>query len=198
MIYHKTINKILNFMGIIYRFVANHDSAVKQVEELYTSAFPPDERRDFEVFASLLADDSVPFSVLGAFDDGGERLLSFISFWELPGGMMYLEHFAVIPQMRGMGIGRTVFSHFLDEVASTIVLEVEPPVDVIAVKRIRFYESLGLKLWGDFAYVQPPYGSDKSPLELKLMTHGDVSQPMLEKAVAEVRRLVYGCKASAE
>ena len=183
-------------MGIIYRMISYSDPAIGQVEELYTSAFPADERRDFSDFTELLSRGA--FSVLGAFDAscGGDKLLAFITFWKLD-GITYLEHFAVVPQMRGRGLGRKVFTHFLGNVASTIVLEVEPPVTLIAVRRIRFYESLGLKLWDGVPYVQPPYGPGRQPLELKLMTHGEVSQGLLEGSVAQIHCRVYGC-ASAE
>lgn len=183
-------------MGIIYQMVSYSDPAIGQVEELYTSAFPADERRDFSDFTELLSRGA--FSVLGAFDDGcgGAKLLAFITFWKLD-GITYLEHFAVVPQMRGRGLGREVFTHFLENVASTIVLEVEPPTTPIAARRIRFYESMGLKLWDSVPYVQPPYGPGRQPLELKLMTHGDVSRKLLEGSVPQIRCRVYGC-ASAE
>ncbi len=181
-------------MGIIYRLVSHSDLALEQVKELYTSAFPADERRDFSDFTSLLSCGA--FSVWGAFDaDENDSLLAFITFWKLD-EIMYLEHFAVVPQMRGHGIGREVFGNFLDKVASTIVLEVEPPTTPIAVRRIRFYESLGLKLWNSVHYVQPPYGPDRQPLELKLMTHGDVSQEMLERAIKQMHSRVYGCSSA--
>lgn len=182
-------------MGIIYRLVSHSDFALEQVKELYTSAFPADERRDFTDFTSLLSCGA--FSVLGAFDaNNSDNLLAFITFWKLD-EIMYLEHFAVVPQMRGHGIGREVFSHFLDDVAATIVIEVEPPTTPIAVRRIRFYETLGMKLWDSVHYVQPPYGPGRQPLELKLMTHGDVSQDLLERSVKQMHSRVYGC-ASAE
>ena len=179
-------------MEIIYRLIAHTDPAISQIEQLYTSAFPADERRDFCDFLSLLADEESVFAVMGALDAGDEsRLLAFITFWDF-GTIMYLEHFAVIPQMRGHGIGTTVFTHFLGNIASTIVLEVEPPETQVAIKRIKFYEALGLKLWPQFHYVQPPYSPDKNELELKLMTHGNVTLPMLENAVEEIYDNVYG------
>ena len=59
-------------MEIIYRLIAHTDSAISQIEQLYTSAFPADERRDFCDFLSLLADEESVFAVMGAFDAGDE------------------------------------------------------------------------------------------------------------------------------
>ena len=180
-------------MGIIYRLVSHSDNLLGQVELLYTSAFPADERRDFSEFVALLKDESVPFSVMCACDgDDENRMLAFITFWNF-GKVDYLEHFAVIPQMRGKGIGHEVFCHFLGDVASDIVLEVEPPTTPIAERCVKFYESMGLKLWNGFHYVQPPYGDGKCALEMKLMTHGNVTPQILEETVEMMRVNVYGC-----
>lgn len=179
-------------MEIIYRTLSHTDMSLSQVEQLYESAFPADERRDFSDFVALLATDNTPFAVIGAFD--GDTLLAFLSYWQLDCKVVYGEHFAVIPQMRGQGLGRTMLTHFLDNVSSDMVLEVEPPIEPIAVRRVKFYETLGFKFHGDFSYTQPPYGPGKSELPMKLMTHGHVSPQQLVGAVAEIRVKVYGCK----
>lgn len=182
-------------MGILYRFIKYNDKSLWQLEQLYMSAFPPDERRDFPVFISLLACGDVPFCVLGAFDDDNEDLLlAFISYWQFE-KITYIEHFAVIKQMRGHGVGHMVFSHFIKNIASTVVLEVEPPTTLIASRRIRFYESLGMKLWDGFYYEQPPYAPDRNALELKLMTYGEVNLSMLKQVVTDIHKKVYGVSA---
>lgn len=178
---------------IFYRLLDSADSVMVKIEQLYTSAFPPDERRDFADFKALLADAAMPFAVIGAFDKvNPDRLLAFVSYWQF-GDISYIEHFAVIGEMRGRGVGSSVLRHFVAEVSPSIVLEVEPPVTPVAVKRIDFYRSLGLKLWSDVHYVQPAYAPDKQPLEMKLMTHGDVMESQLMQVVGQMRRLVYGC-----
>ncbi len=177
-------------MEIIYRMLSHTEPAMFQVQHLYESAFPADERRDFGDLVSLLADSNVPFSAIGAFD--GDTLLAFLTYWQLDCSVTYGEHFAVIPQMRGQGIGRSMLTYFLDNVAADMVLEVEPPVEPIAVKRVKFYERFNFKLHDDIAYMQPPYGPGKNGLEMKLMTHGDISPQRLKQAITEIRAKVYG------
>lgn len=178
---------------MIYQYASVSNPLISDIKELYISAFPKNERRDFDAFASLLANPDSHFSVICAIDDEEQpgRMLAFISFWEL-GEITYLEHFAVIPQMRGRSIGRTMLRHFLDNIASRIVLEVEPPTTDIACRRIRFYESIGLTLRNDIDYIQPPYSPEKESLELKLMTHGQISTEELKDAASLIHLKVYG------
>ncbi len=178
---------------MIYQYAADSDHLIKEIKELYTSAFPANERRDFDAFTSLLANPDSRFSVICAIDDEEQpgRMLAFISFWDFE-KITYLEHFAVIPQMRGRNIGRTMLRHFLDDIASRIILEVEPPTTDIARRRIRFYETIGLKLRDEIDYIQPPYSPDKESLEMKLMTHGEISVEELKEAASLIHLKVYG------
>ncbi len=51
----------------------------------------------------------------------------------------------------------------------TIVLEIDPPVDDISIKRLGFYSNLGFKLQ-EFEHIHPPYRKEYKGHKLKIMT----------------------------
>ena len=96
--------------------------------------------------------------------------------------------------MRCGGIGGNALRWFLASDSRPLVIEVEPPTDEMACRRIGFYERNGLRLWNDVEYVQPPYSPDRHAIELKLMTYGGISLSAGDKYVKRIHRYVYGVK----
>lgn len=177
-------------MELFFKEITPDSNFLEDIKALYESAFPPDERRDFIFIHSLLADNP-SFNIRIAVDKSDNNLAAFVSYWNF-GTFTYVEHLAVMPQMRGKGIGHIVVADIFASVSRRVVLEVEPPVDEITSKRVRFYESLGMTLWHDFHYIQPPYAPHLNPIELRLMTAGGFTRDQLTHAVAIIKREVYG------
>ena len=100
-----------------------------------------------------------------------DEFIGFLTSWEW-NDFRYGEHFAISPEMRCGGIGGNALRWFLASDSRPLVIEVEPPTDEMACRRIGFYERNGLRLWNDVEYVQPPYSPDRHAIELKLMTYG--------------------------
>ena len=125
----------------------------------------------------------------------GKSPVGFLSFWEWD-SFIYAEHFAIDSKTRGAGYGAEVLRNFLGQTSKPVVLEVEKPEDDFSRRRIGFYERLGLRLWSDFHYIQPPYDDKKKPMELLLMSYGPLD---MNKLFGEVRDIlhtqVYGVKA---
>jgi hypothetical protein len=67
------------------------------------------------------------------------------------------------------------------------VLEVEKPEDATCIRRIHFYESLGMKL-STAPYMQPPYSADKHPVSLYLMSYGNID---FDKQMYNIKTLLY-------
>ncbi len=140
-----------------------------QAAELYESAFPSDERRPTKEWLDLM-DHEGAFHVLYITNDRDE-FLGFIAYWNFE-TFAYIEHFAVKPSSRGHGYGGTALDRFLStNQARSIILEVEPPTNAIAEKRISFYQRHGLQLL-PVSYIQPPYSPGKQAMPLKLMAKG--------------------------
>jgi GNAT superfamily N-acetyltransferase len=139
----------------------------KEAWQIYVDSFPSDERRALELQKEAIKNKKYNFSA--AINDG--VLVAIIAYWNI-GGFLFLEHFAVIQDMRGKGIGTELLKRHILANKQKVVLEVERPETEIAIKRIGFYERIGFRL-NDFKYVQPPYGKDKNPVPMLLMTYPD-------------------------
>ncbi len=129
-------------------------------------SFPKSERRGY---SEHLAEFTRPAFRSMVLSDGG--ILGFMNFWELK-GFIYLEHFAVVKEMRKKGLG----AYLMDELkklsdSRPIILEAEPPEQSdIAARRVRFYERLGFVL-NSYKYFQPPYSEGEPPLPLCIMSY---------------------------
>lgn len=172
--------------------VANNDDKVMSyIRQIYDESFPIDERRDFNEVKVLLQ--SRAEFVLYLIESDGKEV-GFISSWEFP-DFIYVEHFAIDPSCRGGGYGAETLQCFLSDVTKPVVLEVERPEDDFSRRRIAFYERVGFKLWGEIAYIQPPYDTTRKPLDLLLMTFGDIDLSSTFKLVnTTLHREVYGVK----
>lgn len=177
-------------MTFIFKEIAPHSPFLSNIKALYESAFPPDERRDFAQVEQLLAQNPY-FKIRVIFEMNSSAFAAFLSYWNF-GSFAYIEHLAVMPDMRGNGLGHKIMNDFFASVGNRVLLEVEPPIDTITRKRVAFYESLGMTLWDDFHYIQPPYAPHLNALELRLMTHGTFTRDDLTAAVATLHREVYG------
>ncbi|MGM9800858.1 MAG: GNAT family N-acetyltransferase [Candidatus Limisoma sp.] len=144
---------------------------IDNIRNLYESAFPRDERRDFEDFKSLLAAPKSHFSVYAFFED--DVFAGFASCWRWD-GFCYLEHFAVEERMRNGGRGARYLSELVRRMSLPMIIEVEPPEDDLSRRRIGFYERNGFRLAEGIDYVQPPYSPDRKSMRLMLMTYGDI------------------------
>ncbi len=160
--------------------------------KLYNESFPPDERRelkDEEHLANFIKMKGGKFNAFAAKD--GDLFLAFLSYWTFE-GYTYIEHFAVVPEHRGKRIGALMLNHLFKEVSPNVLIEVEKPEGEEQKCRIRFYERNGFRVREEFDYTQPAYSSDKSPVEMLLMTHGDVDLHNRD-SIREMLREVYNC-----
>lgn len=163
----------------------------KFAEELYCGAFPSDERRDFALLKDLVREQDFTFFIL-KYKQGCN--IGILSLWHFE-AFDYIEHFAVSPSLRGGGLGASVLEKLIKETANPIVLEVEPPTNDLARRRIAFYERCGFRLL-PFDYMQPPYDSTKNSLELHVMTSADAfsCEESFNSMVRQLHSTVYGVR----
>ena len=90
--------------------------------------------------------------------------MGLISYWKF-NNFIFVEHLAILKNLRNKAIGTKAFKQFLSEIELPIVFEVEKPYDEISKRRINFYKRLGI-VFNDFDYFQPSYhgGDDKVPM----------------------------------
>ena len=116
---------------------------------------------------------------------GGE-FCGFITWWDF-GDFVYGEHFAMLPECRGAGIGGEVIDRVVADAGKPVVLEVELPTNDTARRRIGFYERHGFTLC-DAEYVQPPYDAGGEGVPMRLMSHG---MPLDAETFERVRDTLY-------
>jgi len=149
-------------------------------------AFPIDERRSSESLAALLNYSEMVCHVI-VLDD---HPIGVFNTWDLS-LFRYIEHFAIVPALRGKGFGKRVLHDYVRQVTPPVILEVEPPVSTIAQRRIQFYENEDFVLCPN-TYYQPAYDAYKKPVALKLMEYGNRLLPdRFDQVVDLLHQKVY-------
>ncbi len=159
----------------------------EKVFDLMVEAFPVDERRTFDEQRELLSNPIFDIYVLK--DEDAGDIKGFISIYRFD-KFTYVEHFAVNPKYRNLGLGHEVLSN-LTALFGKLLLEVEVPETEQAKRRIGFYERNGFYL-NDYPYIQPPISKGTNPIPLLLMTTGGkLSQNEYNEAKSTLYKGVY-------
>ena len=154
--------------------------------QLYESSFPQEERRTLEVQGKIMKNTEYNFEVILS----GDSVLGFILWWEFK-DMVFVEHFATSPELRGQGYGKTILQEFLKRSQRPVILEVELPEPGIKERRIAFYERLGFTL-NTHNYVQPPMQKGCGELPLFLMSYPEkFSKESVSHFVDNYHPLIY-------
>lgn len=131
---------------------------------IYESSFPQEERRGREQQVALLQDNRYNFELIVQ----GDRCIGIFLWW-LIGDYRYIEHFAIHPDVRNAGIGRSIISEFITQSEMPVVLEVEKPTDSLTIRRIYFYKRQGFQ-YADCDYAHPPFVAHSPFVQLRLMS----------------------------
>jgi ribosomal protein S18 acetylase RimI-like enzyme len=156
------------------------------VKRLYLSAFPPEERREYNELIQQLYIEECAVNLIIA----GEKTAGFCIVWDF-NDFVYLEHFAIEPELRGLGIGEETLSLIRRNFNKPVILETEHPLDEISNRRIEFYRRNGFRLLHR-PYQQPSYDGIKPEVEMKLMSTGvDFTSEELDSFIDIIRKKVY-------
>ncbi|MBQ3055794.1 MAG: GNAT family N-acetyltransferase [Oscillospiraceae bacterium] len=153
------------------------------------ASFPTDEYRPYTEQKALFSREE--YRMYGMVEAG--EICAFAAVWEL-GEITFLEHLAVAETHRNRGLGAALLQDLAACANGTICLEVELPETDLSRRRIGFYERCGFS-FNEYDYTQPPISKGKSPIPLRIMSHGG---PLSEMGFHHVRdtlyRTVYGVK----
>lgn len=155
----------------------------EQFYDLMKASFPKDEYRPYEGQRALLTEDAYQIYARYGEDD---VLEAFVALWDFD-QYAYVEHFAVNPLCRNGGLGSRILKELAGSFPKPIFLEVEPPEDEMAIRRIGFYERNGYHL-NRYPYTQPAMAPGRKPIPLCIMTS---QKPVTEEEFDTIKQLVY-------
>ena len=179
-----------------HRITCTDDPALGAFWHMYECSFPPEERRSREKQSAILSDSAYYcLAVMSPFAHGKPHdkenpaetgstpaPVGLFCFWRFP-EICYLEHLAVHPDHRSGGIGGKILQAWIKrygDLAGLTVLEIDPPVTDIALRRKGFYERNGFVFNGGKTglFMHPSYTKTPRYHPLCLMSLG---RPMNEE-----------------
>lgn len=146
------------------RLQSTEDARWQEIWQLYQNSFPPYEIRTEPIQKKLMAEESY----YGIVFYEEEQLVGILFYWETE-TMRYVEHLAISPALRGKNYG----TQMMQELCNTekiVMLEIDPPIDEVSIKRQYFYERLGFHL-NAFYFIHPSFSKIKHPHQLKILSY---------------------------
>lgn len=150
------------------RITSTEHPLYQKAMELYGISFPAHEQREAHSQKQILTQEAYHFDVIC---DEGE-FIGEILYWEVA-GFFYIEHFCILPSMRNKQYGQKILKTYQ---SAPLILEIDPPVDEISVRRKGFYERCGF-VENPYRHIHPPYHAENQGHELVIM-----SSPRMLKA----------------
>lgn len=149
---------------ILERITSPVHPVYKRALELYQISFPFHEQREAFSQAAIFNNDEYHFDLL--YDE--DIFVGLILYWETS-DFIYVEHFCILPEMRNKQYGQKGLL-LLREKQKTIILEIDPPIDEISIRRKGFYERCGF-VENPYSHVHPPYHKGNKGHELVIMSN---------------------------
>lgn len=147
-----------------FRLTGSDDLLFNKAFDLYEVSFPEHEQRLFENQLAALNNPEYHCEVVlekGVF-------VGIIFYWETA-YYCYIEHFAIDPDKRGNSVGSRCLKKFCD-MHSLVILEIDPPVDPISIRRKNFYLRLGFHE-NNYQHNHPAYRKQNPPHELVILSY---------------------------
>lgn len=161
-------------------------SDFRDIYSIMEQSFPKDEYRTKAKQKQLFNESA--YNIYGEKKDG--KLLSFITVWTFS-DFYYVEHFAVAPDYRNLGLGSKMLKEVEEKFNGLLVLEVECPTDELTKRRVEFYKRNGYKL-NEYDYVQPSMAKGRKEIPLKIMSNPiELTKIMFENVKHTLYSLVY-------
>ena len=134
-----------------------------KVWKLYEKSFPVAERRKLD--DHLRASGNEYFHPLSVWENN--ELFGIVFYWECD-NYRYVEYLAVAPELHGRGYGAQIIKQIRDS-EHIIILEIDPLINDLSVRRLQFYERAGFTLT-PYRFMHLPYRLDGAPQELLILS----------------------------
>jgi len=140
---------------------------------VYEESFPAFERRTRVDQLHALSEKDYHFNLIKG--QSGD-FLGILLTWQHD-DFTYIEHLAITPKARGKRIGTRILAHLKVTAQKPIILEIDPPVDDVSVKRKRFYENVDFVDEGRF-YTHYSYQKNTCPHRLDILSFPSISDSL--------------------
>lgn len=147
----------------------------EQAFSLYEESFPAFERRTREDQIRALSDKEYHFNLIKSLEG---NMLGILLYWD-NAEFFYIEHFAISVKKRGQNIGTRTLDNLKSVVQKPIVLEIDPPVDDICIKRKRFYQGAEF-VHTDKRYTHRSYRKTAKAHDLHIMSYPAISDELFQ------------------
>lgn len=141
------------------------DALMDAAMALYRASFPSHELRLWDDQQAVMSDPAYHFDM--CLTDGA--LAGLILYWDF-GSYIYVEHFCVEPNLRDQGLGTLILRALAQQNDKPIILEIDPLVDDVALRRRDFYTRCGY-VQNDYKHIHPPYQCANRGHELIIMSY---------------------------
>ena len=157
------------------RITTTNDKNFHKTWNLYEKSFPIYERRTLDTHIKALNDENFYCTYITE----NNTFIGILFYWKLE-EFIYIEHLAIDETLRGQGYGSKILKEF-SSIEKNLILEIDPPIDDVSIKRYHFYENAGFKLY-DFEHIQLPYRKGYEGYKLKILAKGiNLSQESYSK-----------------
>lgn len=131
--------------------------------ELYGISFPEHEQREQDSQQLIMSQPDYQFNLI--FDEN--LFVGLMLCWETE-TFIYVEHFCILPDLRNNSYGSRSLD-LLSERGKTVILEIDPPVDDISIRRKGFYMRSGF-IANPYRHAHLPYRKGYSPHNLVVLS----------------------------
>lgn len=160
------------------RLTTTENTAYSAAMELYHVSFPFHEQREADSQAQIMNEPEYQFNLIYEED----KFVGLLLAWETQ-RFIYVEHFCILPAMRNQRYGQKALE-LLNQRGKTIILEIDPPVDEVSIRRRSFYERANYKT-NDYEHDHPAYHAGYSGHRLAVLSYPD---PLTKELYAEFAR----------
>jgi len=150
---------------IIHQIRDEEDRHFAEFWKIYSASFPLNERRVSNQQTDVFNKQEYQVDIYLS----DNHVIGFIAYWTTA-DFIYIEHLAIAPEVRNKGLGSAILKPFIEKEPIPVILEIEPIIDDLTRRRLKFYESLGFVQYAHPHY-QPPYHTSDQPLHLVILTY---------------------------
>ncbi len=132
------------------RLTTTEDPRYTEAMELYRISFPFHEQRELDSQSQIMSHKDYQFLLI--YDES--QFVGLILCWETE-QFIYVEHFCILPAMRNRKYGQKALE-LLNHRGKTVILEIDPPVDEVSIRRKSFYERVSFQA-NSYMHCHPAY-----------------------------------------